>query len=220
MHSPAEVAALVKAALKVTLGTLAHWREPEGKSRGPWPVWKSMLRARLWQEAEKGKRVSPQILNVRRLFGTEVAKCRVLPAAVGITGDFKTVEQQDPMLTSHIITVEATPIAGLVNEPPKRFLEIDRTLIVINGDIFEHHAPKAMCPTSLYEEMVRADTLISDLKLSLTICTKLLTWRQRGVPMMILTPRALATSCLFPSLVGQTKPSVQGILWCSAFAGC
>ena len=32
-----------------------------------------MLRAPLWQEAEKGKPVSPQILNVRRLLGTEVA---------------------------------------------------------------------------------------------------------------------------------------------------
>ena len=31
---------------------------------------------------------------------------------------------------------------------------------VINGDIFEHLAPQAMCPTWLYAEMAHADTLI------------------------------------------------------------
>ena len=47
-----------------------------------------------------------------------------------------------------------------MNKPPKRFLEIDKNLIVINGDIFEHVAPETMCPTWLYEETARADTLI------------------------------------------------------------
>ena len=51
-------------------------------------------------------------------------------------------------------------MAALVNEPPKRFLEIDKNLIVINSDIFEHLAPDTMCPTWLYEEMACADTLI------------------------------------------------------------
>ena len=119
-----------------------------------------MLRAPLWQVAEKGKPVSPQILNVQRLLGTEVAKSRVVPAATGITGDFKTVEQQDPVLASQIITVKATRIAALVNEPPKRVLEIEKKLIAINGAIFEHLAPKSMCPTWLYKEMARPDTLI------------------------------------------------------------
>ena len=162
MRSRAEVAALGKTALKVTLGTWDYWREPEGKSRGPWPVWNSLLGAPLWQEAEKHKPVSPQILNVGRLLGTEVAKSRVVSAAAGVTGDFKTVEQQHPMLTSQIITAKATQIAALVNEPPERFLEINRTLIVIIGDIFEHLAPEAMCPTWLYEEMARAHTLICE----------------------------------------------------------
>ena len=160
MRSCKEVAALGKQALKVTLCTWAYWREPEGKSRGPWPVWKSMLRARLLQVAEKGKSVSPQILNVQRLLGTEIAKTRVVPAAARVTGDFKTVEQRDPMLESQTITIKATQIAALVNEHPKRFLEIDKNLTVINGDIFEHLAPEMMCPTWLYEEMARADTLI------------------------------------------------------------
>ena len=123
-------------------------------------MWKSLLLALLWHEAGKGKPVSPQIANVRRLFGTEVSKSRVLPAAAGVTGDFKTVEQQDPMARNLIITVEATRIAALVNKPQKRFLEIDKTMIVINGDIFEHLATKTMCPRWLYEEMARADTLM------------------------------------------------------------
>ena len=67
-----------------------------------------MLRAPLWQVAEKGKPVSLQILNVQRPLGTEVAKSRVVPAAAGVTADFKTVEQQDRMLASQIITVKAT----------------------------------------------------------------------------------------------------------------
>ena len=61
-----------------------------------------MLRAPLWQVAENGKPVSPQILNVQRLLGTEVA------AAAGVTGGFKTVQKQDPMLESQISTVKAT----------------------------------------------------------------------------------------------------------------
>ena len=76
-----------------------------------------MYSAPLWQEAEKGKPGSPQILNVRRLLGTEVVKSRVLPAAAGVTVDFKTVEPQDPMATNQIITVKANRIAVLVNEP-------------------------------------------------------------------------------------------------------
>ena len=67
-----------------------------------------MLSAQLWHEAEKGNPVSPQIANVRRLWGTEVAKSRALPAAAGLTGVFKTVEQQDRMATNQIITVKAT----------------------------------------------------------------------------------------------------------------
>ena len=117
-----------------------------------------MLRAPLWQVAEKGKPVSPQILNVQRRLGTEFAKSRVVPA--GVTGDFKTVEQQDPLLASHTITMKATRIAALANEPPRRYLEIGKNLIVVNGDIFEHLAPEMMCPTWLHEEMARADTLI------------------------------------------------------------
>ena len=84
----------------------------------------------------------------------------MLPAAAGVTTDFKTVEQQDPEATSQIITVKATRIAALVKEPPKRFLEIDKTLIIINGDIFEHLAPETMCPTWLYDEMAGTDALI------------------------------------------------------------
>ena len=142
-----EVTPLGKQALKVTLGTWGYWREPEGESRGPWPVWKSMLRAPLWLVSQKGKPVSPQILNAQRLMGTEAAKSRVVSAAAGVTSDFKTVEQHDPMLESQIITIKGTRIAALLNEPPKRFLDIDKNVIGINGDIFEHLAPETMCPT-------------------------------------------------------------------------
>ena len=48
----------------------------------------------------------------------------------------------------------------MAHDPPKRFMEIDKNLIVINGNIFEHLAPEMMCPAWLYEEMARADTLI------------------------------------------------------------
>ena len=39
-------------------------------------------------------------------------------------------------------------------------MEIDKNLIVINGDIFENLDPETMCPAWLYEEMAPADTLI------------------------------------------------------------
>ena len=61
---------------------------------------------------------------------------------------------------SQTITIKATRIAALAHDPPRRFIEIDKNPIVINGDKFEHLAPEMMCPAWLYEEMARADTLI------------------------------------------------------------
>ena len=119
-----------------------------------------MIRAPLWQVAEKGKPASLKILKVQTLLGQEATKRRVVPSAAGATGDFKKVEQQDPLLASQTITIKATRIAALARDPPKRFMEIDKNLIVINGDIFEHLAPEMMCPAWLYEEMARADTLV------------------------------------------------------------
>ena len=116
-----------------------------------------MIRAPLWQVAEKGKRASLKILNVQKLLGQEPTKSRVVPPAAGVTGDFETVEQQDPLLSSQTITIKATRIAALAHDPPRRLIE---NLIVINADIFEHLAPEMMCPAWLYEEMARADTLI------------------------------------------------------------
>ena len=119
-----------------------------------------MTRAPLWQVAEKGKPACMKILNVQKLLGQEAPKSRVVPPAGGVTGDFKTVEQQDPLLASQTITIKATRIAALAHDPPKRFMKIDKNLIVINGDMFEHLVPEVMCPAWLYQEMARADTLI------------------------------------------------------------
>ena len=122
-----------------------------------------MIRAPLWQVAEKGKPASLKILNVQKLLGQEPTKSRVVvPPAAGVTGDFKTVEQQDPLLASQTIKIKPTRIAALARNPPRRFIEIDKILIVIVGGIFEHLAPEMMCPAWLYEEMTRADTLICD----------------------------------------------------------
>ena len=110
--------------------------------------------------AEKGKPAFLKILNVQKLLGQEATKSPVVPPAAGVTGDFKTVEQQDPLLASPTITIKATRIAALAHDPPKRFMEIDKNLFVINGDIFEYLAPEMMCRAWLYEEMARADTLI------------------------------------------------------------
>ena len=108
-----------------------------------------MISAPLWQGAEKGKPASLKILNVQKLLRQERTKSRVVPPAAGVTGDFKTVEQQDPLLSSQTITRKATRIAALAHDPLRRFIEIDKNLIVINGDIFEHLAPEMMCPAWL-----------------------------------------------------------------------
>ena len=119
-----------------------------------------MIRAPLWQVAEKGKPASLKIFNVQKLLGQEPTRSPVVPPPAGVTGDFKTVEQQDPSLSSQTITVKATRIAAMTHDPLKRFMEIDKYLIIINGDIFEHLAPETMCPAWRYEQMARADTLI------------------------------------------------------------
>ena len=119
-----------------------------------------MIRAPLWQVAEKGTPASLKIPKVQKVLGQEPTKSRVVPPAAGVTGDFKKVEQQNPLLSSQTITIKATRIAALAHDPPRRFIEIDKNLIVINGNIFEHIAREMMCPAWLYEEMARADTLI------------------------------------------------------------
>ena len=139
------------------------------------------------------------------------------PAAAGLTGDFKTAEQQDPMLTSQVITVEAIRIAALVNEPPKRFLDIDKTLIVVNGEIFEHLAPEATYLTWPYEEMARADTLICGSQTVVDNMYEILDTEKERRLNDDLTHRALATCCVFPFLVGQPKPIHPGILRCLTF---
>ena len=67
-----------------------------------------MVRAPLWQVAEKGKPASLKIPNVEEILGQEPTKSRVVPLAAGVSGDFKTVEQQDPLLSSQTITIKAT----------------------------------------------------------------------------------------------------------------
>ena len=119
-----------------------------------------MLHAQLWHQPEKGKPVSPQNATLRKHLGSEVAKSRVVPAAVGVPGDFKTVEMVDPDATTRMIRVRKIRIAARGNEPPKRFWEIDNTMFIINGDPFEHLASETMCPTWLYDKMAGADTLI------------------------------------------------------------
>ena len=119
-----------------------------------------MIHGALWQVAEKGKPASLKVLNVQKLLCQESTKSRVVPPAAGVTGDLKTVQQQVPLLASQTITIKATRIAALAHDPPRRFFEIDKNLIVIMGDIFEHLSTEMMCPAWLYEEMARADTLI------------------------------------------------------------
>ena len=117
-----------------------------------------MLRAQLWHQPEEGKPVSPQIATCLKHLGWVVAKSRVVPAAVGVPSDLKAVETVDPDARTLMIRVKTKCIAALAHEPPKRFLEIDKTMIIINGDLFQHLAPETMCPTWLFDEMAGADT--------------------------------------------------------------
>ena len=174
-----------------------------------------MIRAPIWQVTEKGKPASLKILNVQKLLGQEATKSRVVPPAAGVTGDFKTVEQQDPLLATQTITIKATRIAALAHDPPKRFMEF-----VINGDIFEHPAPEMMCPAWLYEGRRVPIPSSADLKLLLTTCTTCWKRKESGSSTMISTRRAWLTCCVFPSSVGQSNRSRQGILQCLTFASC
>ena len=86
-----------------------------------------MIRAPLWQVAEKGKPASLKILNVQKLLGQEPTKGRVVPQAAGVTGDFKTVEQQDPILSSQTLTIKAIQIAALAMIPRGGLLRLTRS---------------------------------------------------------------------------------------------
>ena len=124
------------------------------------------------------------------------------------------------MVTNQIITVRAAQIATLVKEPPKRFLEIDKTLIIIKGDIFEHLAPKAKSPTSLYEEMARADTLICGSQTVVDNMYEVLDRKTRWRLNDDFTAPRIGNMLRIPSLVGQPKTSQPAILLCSTLADC
>ena len=204
----------------MTLGTWGYWREPEGKSRGPWPAWKSIICAPLWQVAEKSEPTSLKILNVQILLGQEPTKSPVVPPAAGVTGDFKTVEQQYPLLSSQTITIKATRIAALAKDPPRRFIEIEKNLIVINGDIFERLAPDMMCPAWLYAEMARADTLFGGSQTVVDNMFNVLeTETDRRLNDDFNTPR-MANMLRVPIFSWQVKPKPAGGLQRLNFAGC
>ena len=80
--------------------------------------------------------------------------------ACSVPGDFKTVEMVDPDDTSRTIRVKMIRMMSLANTPPKRFQEIDKTLLNARGDLFEHLPPATMCPLWLFDEMAGAETLI------------------------------------------------------------
>ena len=84
----------------------------------------------------------------------------MVPAAVRVPADFKTVEMLDPDARNQNIIVQTTHIVALANEPLERFLENDKTLIIINGDLLEQIASETNCPTWLFDETAGADTLI------------------------------------------------------------
>ena len=74
----------------------------------------------------KMSKLIPQRSVLEEQREAEATKSRVVPPAASVTGDFKTVEQQDPLLASQIITIKATRIAALAHDPPKRLMEIDK----------------------------------------------------------------------------------------------
>ena len=86
-----------------------------------------MIRAPLWQVAEKGKPVPMTILNVKRLLGTEITKSLVVPPAAGVTGDFKTVQQQDPLLASQTITIRRPELQLWPTNPRSSSWRLTRT---------------------------------------------------------------------------------------------
>ena len=136
-----------------------------------------MIRAPLWQVAEKGKPVALKILNVQKLLGQEVTRSRVVPSAAGVTGDIKTVEQQDPLLASHTITMKATRIAALAHDRPKRFMEIDKNLIVINATYLNILLLRRCARPGCMNGWRVLIHLSAVLKLLLTTCTTC--WRRK-----------------------------------------
>ena len=119
-----------------------------------------MQRAVLWQRLEKGKHVPLVIASVRKMPGSPIVKSRVVPAAPSVLGDVKTVDMVDPDDSNQTIRVKTIRMTALANAPPKRFQEMDKTLMIVNGDRFEHLPRATMHPLWLFDEMARAETLI------------------------------------------------------------
>ena len=119
-----------------------------------------MIRALLWQVAQKGKPASLKILNVQKLLGQEPTKSRVVFPAAGLLVTSRRWNSRIHYWQVKLSQLRRPEMQHWPAIPRGCFFEIDKNLIVINGDIFEHLAPEMMCPAWLYEEMVRVDTLI------------------------------------------------------------
>ena len=105
-------------------------------------------------------RCAVAVASVRKMLGSPIVKTRVVPRAPGVPSDFKTVEKVDPDDSTQMIKVKTIRMTALANPPPKRFQEIGKTLMILNGDLFEHLPPATMCPLRLFDEMARTETLI------------------------------------------------------------
>ena len=116
----AEVEALGTTQLKIGLGNRGYSEDAKStKFRSPWPKWKILTSAPLWQSGDKGAPPVPQTLAVRKQLQRKTeAPSLATPQTQLSTGDVINVSKQDEQGSKFALTacriedIEETPPAG------------------------------------------------------------------------------------------------------------
>ena len=156
----AEVAALGTTQLKIGLGNWGYWEDAKStKFRSPWPKWKTLTSAPLWQTGDKGAPPLPQTLAVRKQLQRKTGAPSWVPPQTQLsTGDVMNVSKQDEQGSKYALT--ACRIEDIEETPQARFRDLQHPLWVINTDLFVEYYSAGFVPKWLFNVMMLGKDVI------------------------------------------------------------
>ena len=147
--------------LKVGVGNWGYWEDAKGsKYRSPWPKWKTLTGAPLWQTGDKGAPPSPQTLSVwKQLQRKAEAPTSALTTQTQLsTAEVINVSKQDEQGTKYSLT--ACGVGDIEETPQARFRDLQYPLWVVNADLFVEHDCAGFVPKWLFDVMMLGKELL------------------------------------------------------------
>ena len=156
----AEVPALGTAQLKIGLGNWGFWEDAKSTKDGsPWPKWKTLTSAPLWQTGDKGAPPLLQTLAVRKQLQRKTEAPSLAPSQTQLsTGNVINVSKQDEQGSKFALT--ACRVEDVDKTPPARFRDLRYPLWVINADLFVEYDSAGFVPKWLFDVMMLGKDVI------------------------------------------------------------